>query len=373
LEVSVRRLSLVVVTFLGLATSAVPAHAASRVALVIGNGAYQHVSRLDNPANDARLVARTLQGLGFELIGNAPQLDLDEAALSRVVRDFGNALPGADVALFYYAGHGVQVRGANYLVPIGANPVKEADVDFQMFDANLVLRQMESAGTRLNIVILDACRNNPFGGRGLRATGSGLARMEAPQGTLISFATQPGNVALDGKNGNSPYSLALAEAIRRPGVDIFRTFNEVGLRVSNATGGAQQPWMSLSPIKGEFYFVAGSESPPAAPTLSASRSEPPLAPPVVQQPSVARVDRASAMSGNYSISRSVSGGIHNMRTGPGTRHSLVVSIPAGSSGVALGECREPDDGRSTQKWCRATWNGHSGWISRSGIVGAGLR
>ena len=214
----------------GSAARSEPALADKRVALVVGNGAYRHVTPLANPANDARLIADTLRSLGFTLIGGRPQLDLDESGFRHVVADFGNALVGADVALFYYAGHGLQVRGANYLVPVDANPVKEADVDFQMLDANLVLRQMESSGTRLNIVILDACRNNPFGGRGLRATGGGLAQMQAPEGTLISFATQPGNVALDGKNGHSPvFARRSPQVLRRPGRDIFRTFNEVGL------------------------------------------------------------------------------------------------------------------------------------------------
>ena len=118
------------------------------------------------------------------------------------MRKFGSQLQGADVGLFYYAGHGLQVRGTNYLVPVGANPIREADVDFELDDVALVLRQMEASGTRLNLVMLDACRNNPFGGRGLRAIDSGLAQMRAPQGTLISFATQPGNIAQDGDNGH---------------------------------------------------------------------------------------------------------------------------------------------------------------------------
>jgi Caspase domain len=140
---------------------------------------------------------------------------------------------------------------------VGANPTKEADVDFQMLSTNLVLRQMGGSGTKLNIIILDACRNNPFGQAGLRAANGGLAEMRAPEGTLISFATQPGNVALDGTSGNSPFSKALAVTIKRPGLDIFRVFNEVGLAVASATGGAQQPWISASPIKGSFHF-AGS-------------------------------------------------------------------------------------------------------------------
>jgi uncharacterized caspase-like protein len=252
--------------------------AETRVALVIGNSAYRNVAQLDNPANDARLLAETLRSLGFTLIGGGAQLDLDKPAFDRAVQTFGDRLAGADVGLFYYAGHGVQVRGENQLIPVDANPTKEADIDFQMLNSNLVLRQMELAGTRLNIVILDACRNNPFGGRGLavgrardaestrmRDTSAGLAQMQAPQGTLISFATQPGSVAQDGSGGNSPYARALAETIRKPGIGIFDAFNQIGLQVKRTTGGAQQPWVSSSPIDGAFYFV-----PPVAAAANSS-------------------------------------------------------------------------------------------------------
>jgi hypothetical protein len=195
-------------------------------------------------------------------VGGTAQLDLDKTAFDRAVQDFGNVLQGASVAFFYYAGHGVQVRGANYLVPVSANPTKETDVDFQMVNADLVLRQMEGAGTRLNLLILDACRNNPLTGRGVRATGGGLAQMQAPEGTLISYATQPGNVAQDGVDGHSPYTRALASALRTPGLDLFAVFNETGLAVKKSTGGAQQPWVSSSPIEGRFYFAGASNQPP---------------------------------------------------------------------------------------------------------------
>src|SRR4030081_642632 len=165
----IRRLLLLVATAFVVAIIAFPALADKRIALVIGNSAYRNIPRLDNPNNDASLMATTLKGLGFSLIGDGPQLDLDKAGLDLAIQKFGFALQGAEVGMFYYAGHGVQVRGSNYLVPVGANPVREADVDFQMVDVNLVLRQMEGAGTKLNMVVLDACRNNPFGGRGLRA------------------------------------------------------------------------------------------------------------------------------------------------------------------------------------------------------------
>ncbi|MET0445833.1 MAG: caspase family protein [Pseudorhodoplanes sp.] len=240
------------------------AHAEKRIALIIGNSNYQSITRLDNPKNDARLMAQTLSSLGFTLVGGDAQLDLDKASLDIAVQNFGRQVQGADVALFYYAGHGVQVSGANYLVPISANPTREADVDFQMVDVNLVLRQMQGAGTRLNMVILDACRNNPFGARGLRASEGGLAQMRAPEGTLISYATQPGSVAQDGIDGNSPYTKALASTVRQAGLDIFQTFNQVGLAVKRSTGGAQQPWVSSSPIDGSFYFVAPA---PAVPLI----------------------------------------------------------------------------------------------------------
>src|SRR5207244_6403829 len=122
---------------------------------------------------------------------------------------------------FYYAGHGLQVRGTNYLVPVGANPAREADVDFELEDLTLVLRQMEASGTRLNLVMLDACRNNPFGGRGLRAVDSGLAQLRAPEGTLISFATQPGNIAQDGDDGHRLYCRAVVRTIQWTGIRSF--------------------------------------------------------------------------------------------------------------------------------------------------------
>jgi hypothetical protein len=262
---------------LALQAFAAPAAAEKRIALVIGNAAYQNVPRLDNPRNDAALLAETLGSLGFTLIGGRAQLDLDKPAMDIAVQTFGRQVQGADVALFYYAGHGVQVSGSNYLVPITANPTREADVDFQMVDVNLVLRQMQGSGTRLNMVILDACRNNPFGARGLRAADGGLAQMRAPEGMLISYATQPGNVALDGTDGHSPYTRALASTITQAGLDIFQTFNQVGLAVKRQTGGSQQPWVSSSPIDGTFYFVPPAAAPASPQVAVAPPPERPIA------------------------------------------------------------------------------------------------
>jgi len=251
-----------IITLFTLLASA-PAHAEKRVALVVGNSVYVNVPQLVNPANDAKLMADTLRSLSFTLVGGGPQLDLDVNKFRSAMQDFGDQLQGADVGLFYYAGHGVQVRGSNYLVPVGANPTRESDVDLQMLDSNVVLRQMEGAGTKLSLMILDACRNNPFGGRGLRATDAGLAQMRAPEGTLISFATQPGAVAQDGNDSNSPYTKALAQAMRKPGLDVLKTFNEVGIAVARATNRTQEPWVSFSPLTGEFYFAGAGTGEPA--------------------------------------------------------------------------------------------------------------
>lgn len=267
-----RRSAIGILVFLLLGV--MPCGAATHVALVVGNSDYQSVGKLANPANDARLVAETFQRLGFTLVGGAAQLDLDKPRFDQVIQAFSKQLLGAEVAVFYYAGHGIQVRGTNYLVPISANPSREADVDFMMVDVGLVLRQMEAAGTKLNIVILDACRNNPFGGRGLRAADGGLAQIRAPEGTILSYATQPGNVALDGDDGHSPYTKALVDAVQRPGLEVLQAFNQVGLTVKKATASAQQPWVASSPIDGAFYFAGPSAGQPAGPVAVAVTPSP---------------------------------------------------------------------------------------------------
>ena len=256
-----------------------------RVALVIGNGGYRNIPRLTNPSHDATLIAQTLQGLGFQLVGGGARIDLDKTAFDAAVRDFGQQVQGADVALFYYSGHGLQVDGRNWLVPLDANPTRVQDLDFQMVDAQLVLHQMEGSGTKLNLMILDACRNNPFGGRGLRGADGGLAQMRAPEGTLISYATQPGNTAADGTGQNSPYTQALAENLRQPGLDVLRMFNQVGVDVMKATGRAQQPWVSSSPLD-SVYYLAGPgtngavlPNPAPAPAPNPEASLRPISPP----------------------------------------------------------------------------------------------
>jgi len=225
-----------------------------RVALVIGNGRYHSTAPLQNPPNDARLIGETLASLGFQIVGDGPLLDADRSTMERAIRTFGKKLRGGDVGLFYYAGHGVQVDGENFLVPVSATIEDPADVKYELISVGYVLDEMRNAGNRLNIVILDACRNNPFGARALRAYTRGLAIMQAPAGTIISYATQPGATAADGTDKNSPFSRALAASIKKSGIGVFETFNEVGLAVKSATGGQQQPWFDTSPIEGNFQF-----------------------------------------------------------------------------------------------------------------------
>lgn len=232
-----------------------------RLALVIGNSKYQHTTSLDNPASDARLVAQTLKKQRFEV---QLQTDLDLKATKRAFQVFyGRAqAAGRDaVVLVYYAGHGVQVRGVNYLVPVDAEIEREIDVDVETVRADSIMEMIELAGSPLNIVVLDACRNNPF--RGFRAVTRGLAEIKAPTGTLIAFSTSPGRVATDGpKNGNSPYSAAFARALGEPGLKIEDVFKRVRKIVSLETNGQQVPWESTS-LVGDFY-AAGRGKPETA-------------------------------------------------------------------------------------------------------------
>ncbi|MDG4601347.1 MAG: SUMF1/EgtB/PvdO family nonheme iron enzyme [Defluviicoccus sp.] len=247
----------------------------TRIALVIGNGAYRD-QPLSNPTNDARLIAATLKRLGFAVKGGKPGeplLDADQKAMKQAIRGFGEQLEraGAEaIGLFFYAGHAVQAGGKNYLIPVGAAIDREGDLEIEALSADSVLTQMTYARTRVNLVILDACRNNPYRGR-FRAATRGLAEMSAPRGSLIAYSTAPGEVAEDGAGGNSPYSAALAEAVVQADVPVELIFKRVRGAVMQASGGRQVPWESSSLI-GDFFFLrtlfdAPLAWPPATPPL----------------------------------------------------------------------------------------------------------
>lgn len=242
-------------TVLMLTLSWVAAKAEERIALIVGNGDYTQVSSLTNPVSDASLIAETLEMLGFQvtLLTNASQIDM-KRAIAQFGRDLRNG--GSDATgLFYYAGHGVQSMSTNYLLPVDITVQDEADFDILGVEADWVLRQMYSARNKTNIVILDACRNNPFEALG-DVIRDGLAEMNAPTGTFLSYATAPGAVAADGLGANSPFTTALAEVITTPGVQIEQAFKQVRVAVLEQTGGLQTPWDSSS-LTDDFFFVAG--------------------------------------------------------------------------------------------------------------------
>ena len=252
------RLRLLIAVLVASLLAAAPALAEKRVALVIGNSAYTHASVLSNPANDAAEMAKVLTEAGFQVIAG---VDLDKRAFDGKMRDFARVLGNADVALFYYAGHALQVGGRNYLVPIDAAMQGERDLDFEAVSVDFVLRQMEiERENKTNLVFLDACRDNPLArnlarSMGTRSTsvGQGLAQVKTGVGTFISYSTQPGNVALDGTGTNSPFTEALVKGIKVSGRNLTSVMIDVRKDVLSATGGKQVPW-DHSSLTGDFYF-----------------------------------------------------------------------------------------------------------------------
>ncbi len=241
--------------------------AARRVALVVGNNNYA-MAPLLNPINDARAMAEALQRAGFTVI---LRTDATQPEMTAAVREFGNRLkdggPGT-AGLFYFAGHGMQIRGRNFLIPVGANIEHEDEVGYQAMDAQAVLDKMESAGNGSNLMILDACRNNPFT-RSFRSARQGLAQMDAPVGSVVAFSTAPGSVASDGTGTNGLYTAHLLRAMKQPGAKVEDVFKQVRMAVLRDTGGRQVPWEATS-LVGDFYFSPpqpGDTSLAAAPAL----------------------------------------------------------------------------------------------------------
>ena len=235
-----------------------PAVAQKRVALVVGNSAYVHATALANPVNDANDMTSALESAGFEVIAG---LDLDKRAFDARVREFSRALVDAETGLLFYAGHGLQVSGRNYLVPVDAQLGSERDLDFEAVSLDFVLKQMElQREGKTNIVFLDACRDNPLSrnlarsmGTRSASIGSGLAQVQTGVGTFIAYSTQPGNVALDGSGRNSPFTAALVKGVKDPGRNLTAVMIEVRKEVLTTTSGKQVPW-DHSALTGDFYF-----------------------------------------------------------------------------------------------------------------------
>jgi hypothetical protein len=232
-------------------------NAQQKVALVVGNSNYQHVQpQLNNPAHDADLIASKLSAQGFTLIGGGAQKDLSLSAFSNLIDQFSDEAAKGDVAIFYYSGHGIQLNGVNYLVPSDANPVNGAtDVPKQMIDASFVLSTLDDAGSRLKILILDACEDNPFAPEGLADNGlADMSRLLADPGTVVWFATRPGEKAQDGVGPEGPFALAMSKYIDTPNLSIFDFFNKAGTDLLNTTAPPQQSWLVATPLDGTFYF-----------------------------------------------------------------------------------------------------------------------
>jgi uncharacterized caspase-like protein len=232
------------------------AKAEKRVALVVGNAAYQHAAPLINPQRDARSIARTFRRLGFRV---TEVLDQDFTRMHRVLQTFGRSATTADVAVIYYAGHGIEVDNRNYLIPTDARLAADIDVEFEAVALDLALAAVSNA-RRLRLIILDACRDNPFVVRmkrkdATRSIGRGLAQMLEPAGdTLVAYAAKAGSVAEDGKDGHSPYAQALLKHLDEPGVEIGLMFRRIRDTVLTTTGGRQEPFVYGSLSSASYYL-----------------------------------------------------------------------------------------------------------------------
>nr|WP_277613544.1 caspase family protein [Neoroseomonas marina] len=258
-----RHLIVALAALLVLAAPAV-AQPGARVALVMGVGAYRAIPPLANPPNDARALAELLRGMGFE---TDLVIDPDRLAMEQAVRRLGQRAVGAEAALFFYAGHALEFGGRNWLLPVSTDIRTDRDLRFEALDLDSILAQLESA--RVSIVLLDGCRDNPFrlrlasATRGI-ATGPGLTPVRAAVGTLIAFATAPGEVAEDGAGQNSPFTAALLRKISTPGLELRAMMAEVRRDVREATGGRQVPW-EHSAMEGAFYFIPAAINVPPTP------------------------------------------------------------------------------------------------------------
>jgi hypothetical protein len=264
---------IVALTMICVLFSAQAAKAERRVAFVVGNGAYKNVEPLPNPPIDAKAIAATLRNVGFEVVEGA---NLTRDAMTERLLDFGKKAQGADVALFFYAGHGIAVNGTNYLLPIDANLKSEMDVKLgAAINVDLTLEQT-MGDAKVKLVFLDACRDNPFAAK-IRSSSttrsvsvaSGLAEMKSGEGTLIAFATGPGQTALDGQQGtNSPFTRALLANLTAPGIEIQQAMTKVRAQVNEETQKQQLPWGHTNLIGSVYLNPAAAPAAGAAPVAA---------------------------------------------------------------------------------------------------------
>ena len=302
--------------------------AAERVALIIGNSSYQEAPELKNPRNDAEAVARMLSGFGFRVLKG---IDVDQYNFRILVRAFTREIRDAKLALFYYAGHGLQVGRSNFLLPVDAELKEEADLDFESVKLSFILQQMERS-KRTNIILMDACRDNPFTANlarnmGTRSSsiGRGLAPVETGVGTFVGFATQPGNVALDGETTNSPFTKAFIKHLAVPGLDIGVMMRRVREEVIAETDGKQVPW-SNSSLVGDSVVLNPSRQIAVEPKGQAAPEKTTAAKPAAEKPAPKKAapEKTAALT---------TGAPSNTSTNSGAGSSGLGSIGTGNNTV----------------------------------------
>lgn len=341
-----------------------------RIALVIGNAHYENAMKLANPANDAELIGSTLKKLGFDVI---LVTDAEQKKMQRAVIEFGDRLAKAGpeaTGLFYYAGHGMQVEGENYLIPVDATIQREADVEIDAVPTTMVLKQMAFANSRVNIVILDACRDNPLASD-FRSMGQsrGFAEIRSkPKGTFISYSTAPGEVAADGSDGHSPFAEALAAAMMQPGLDLPEVFQHVRERVLEETDQKQTPWDSSSLVK-SFYFVPPQDTPAIANAIASAApgaSEPVNATPIEAAPAASSAAVASNATPAAPIFVAAN---HELYAKSGSRIRLAPDKNAGIVANLAINTPLRAVGRSTDGawWKVATADGEIAYVHRLGV------
>ncbi len=258
------------------------------MALVIGNASYK-TGPLKNPVNDARAMAAALRGLGFEVLTAE---NVGRKAMLQKLREYRDTLRPDSVGLFYYAGHGIQVKGQNYLIPVDAAVGSEAEIDEESVNLAHLLDRLEEAKNSINIVILDACRDNPFA-RSFRSASRGLAQVDAPTGTLIAYATAPGRTASDGDGANGTYTEEMLRVLKTPGLKVEDVLKRVRAAVVQRTNGLQTPWDASSLI-GDFYFIPVSAVASVAPVV-----EPRIPPAEPVAPTRIAMAPSSALPANF--------------------------------------------------------------------------
>jgi hypothetical protein len=359
-----------------------------RIALVVGNAAYRNAPPLKNPVNDARDMARALRELGFDVITveNGSRQQLEHA-----IGQFSAKLTEGSVGLFYYSGHGIQDNGHNFLIPVDAELASEAAVRLETIDLDILLDLMNMAQTRVNLVILDACRSNPFERR-FRGLGRGLAPVEqAPRGTLVAYSTAPGKIASDGDGANGLYTAELLKAIRRPGLKVEEVFKAVRIAVSKVSNDSQTPWESSS-LTGDFFF----QPPGTDAALSGTRvmseqaaksSAQEVGAAVAALPALSNEARMRSLASKQGINLPAAitllphaslmpagraeylgawGG--DQRWGGSGRQIIVIVAGIDSSGVAVGWYAQGPPNSSTADQAPANYTSFSGSITDRGLV-----